>query len=50
MLMREAFVFLSEAGAVGVGGDLGVDLQGESESGAAGLGGDAGWRTGLDGV
>ncbi len=50
MLMREAFVFLGQARARGVGGDLGVDLQGEGESRAAGLGGDAGWIAGLDGV
>ena len=50
MRMREAFLFLSKAVALGVGGDLGVDLEGESESRATGLGGDAGWRAGLDGV
>ncbi len=39
---------LSQAGAVSVGGDLGVDLEGEG--GAAGLGVDAGLGAGLNGV
>lgn len=41
---------LCEAGAVGVGGDLGVDFEGEGEGGPAGLGGDAGLGAGADGV
>ncbi len=43
-------MFLCEAGAAGVGGDLGVDFEGEGEGGAAGFCGDAGWVAGLDGV
>ncbi len=42
MRVRGARCGLEEAGAGGVGDDLGVDLEGQSEGGAAGFGGNAG--------
>ncbi len=48
--MAWGFCVSGEAGAVGVGGDLGVDFEGEGESGAAGGGGHAGLGAVADGV
>jgi hypothetical protein len=47
---RGARCGLEEAGAGGVGGDLGVDFERQGEGGAAGGGGDAGLRAVADGV
>ncbi len=45
-----SFELWGEAGARGVGVDLGVDLEGEGEGGAAGGGWDAGLGAGADGA